>query len=345
MDLIGLDTTLAILEVLHRELGDPKYRPCPLLRQYVAAGWLGRKTRARLLPLPDRRAPALGADPRRSRRVERRSRLGRCARRRATARSPRHRQPARGAQRARRRRRCDALSGGVRRRSTATPAVRCAILTGAGDKAFVAGADIKAMADARSARARALRRARPPAWATLIEALARAGHRGGQRLRAGRRAASWRWPATSSTPRATAKLGHARGRPGRHPRLRRHAAAGAAVGVARARELIYTGATHRRRRGRCASASCNEVVEPAELMPRVRAPSPREIAAPARRWPSPAAKRALPPGPARTDEPLADGARRSNASCSPALFATDDQKEGMRAFVDKRAARHWTTDA
>jgi 3-hydroxybutyryl-CoA dehydrogenase len=44
IDLIGLDTTLAILEVLHRELGDPKYRACPLLRQYVAAGWLGRKS-------------------------------------------------------------------------------------------------------------------------------------------------------------------------------------------------------------------------------------------------------------------------------------------------------------
>ena len=44
MDLIGLDTALAILEVLHRDLGDPKYRPCPLLRQYVAAGWLGRKS-------------------------------------------------------------------------------------------------------------------------------------------------------------------------------------------------------------------------------------------------------------------------------------------------------------
>ena len=43
-DLIGLDTTLAILEVLHRDLGDSKYRPCPLLRQYVAARWLGRKT-------------------------------------------------------------------------------------------------------------------------------------------------------------------------------------------------------------------------------------------------------------------------------------------------------------
>jgi 3-hydroxybutyryl-CoA dehydrogenase len=44
-DLIGLDTCLAILEVLHSGLGDPKYRPCPLLRKYVAAGWLGRKTR------------------------------------------------------------------------------------------------------------------------------------------------------------------------------------------------------------------------------------------------------------------------------------------------------------
>ena len=43
-DLIGLDTCLAILEVLHEGLGDPKYRPCPLLRKYVAAGWLGRKT-------------------------------------------------------------------------------------------------------------------------------------------------------------------------------------------------------------------------------------------------------------------------------------------------------------
>ncbi|MEX0892086.1 MAG: 3-hydroxybutyryl-CoA dehydrogenase [Gemmatimonadota bacterium] len=43
-DLIGLDTCLNILEVLHRDLGDPKYRPCPLLRKYVAAGWLGRKS-------------------------------------------------------------------------------------------------------------------------------------------------------------------------------------------------------------------------------------------------------------------------------------------------------------
>ncbi len=43
-DLIGLDTCLAILEVLHHGLGDGKYRPCPLLRRMVAAGQLGRKT-------------------------------------------------------------------------------------------------------------------------------------------------------------------------------------------------------------------------------------------------------------------------------------------------------------
>ena len=43
-DLIGLDTCLAIMEVLHRGLGDDKYRPCPLLRKMVQAGYLGRKT-------------------------------------------------------------------------------------------------------------------------------------------------------------------------------------------------------------------------------------------------------------------------------------------------------------
>ncbi|MES0349744.1 MAG: 3-hydroxybutyryl-CoA dehydrogenase [Desulfobacteria bacterium] len=43
-DLIGLDTCLSILEVLYEGFGDPKYRPCPMLRKYVDAGYLGRKT-------------------------------------------------------------------------------------------------------------------------------------------------------------------------------------------------------------------------------------------------------------------------------------------------------------
>jgi 3-hydroxybutyryl-CoA dehydrogenase len=43
-DFIGLDTCVAILDVLHAGLGDPKYRACPLLRKYVAAGWLGKKS-------------------------------------------------------------------------------------------------------------------------------------------------------------------------------------------------------------------------------------------------------------------------------------------------------------
>ncbi len=43
-DYIGLDTILAVMRVLHQEIGDPKFRPCPLLVKYVEAGWLGVKS-------------------------------------------------------------------------------------------------------------------------------------------------------------------------------------------------------------------------------------------------------------------------------------------------------------
>ena len=52
-DLIGLDTCVAIMEVLHDGLGDEKYAPAPLLREHVAAGRLGRKSGQRLLRVPE----------------------------------------------------------------------------------------------------------------------------------------------------------------------------------------------------------------------------------------------------------------------------------------------------
>ena len=50
-DFIGLDVCVDILDVLFNGFGDPKYRACPLLRKIVAAGWLGRKSGARLLQI------------------------------------------------------------------------------------------------------------------------------------------------------------------------------------------------------------------------------------------------------------------------------------------------------
>ena len=59
-DLIGLDTCVAIMEVLEHGLGDERYAPCPLLREHVAAGRLGRKSRRGLLQLLSRRNPPNG---------------------------------------------------------------------------------------------------------------------------------------------------------------------------------------------------------------------------------------------------------------------------------------------
>jgi 3-hydroxybutyryl-CoA dehydrogenase len=63
-DLIGLDTCLSIMNVLHDGLGDSKYRPCPLLRKMVAAGWLGAEDRTRLLRLLSGLRPEPTACPR-----------------------------------------------------------------------------------------------------------------------------------------------------------------------------------------------------------------------------------------------------------------------------------------
>ncbi len=56
-DFIGLDVCVDIMHVLHEGLGDPKYRACPLLKKYVAAGWLGRKAGGDFTTIP-KTAPA-----------------------------------------------------------------------------------------------------------------------------------------------------------------------------------------------------------------------------------------------------------------------------------------------
>ena len=105
-DFIGLDTVLFIAEVMHRGLGDPKYRPCPLLRQYVDAGLAGQEDRARF---PRLRALREGAMAEVNVRVERRG-----------PDRDRHRGPPEGAQRARQ---PDARGAGEGLRQT-SPATR-----------------------------------------------------------------------------------------------------------------------------------------------------------------------------------------------------------------------------
>ena len=148
MDLIGLDTTLSILEVLHGNLGDPKYCPAPLLRQYVAAGWLGRKTGRGFYhyPPPAQTPGAIRTEP-----ASRATPLPRAlvAREGAIAVVSVNRPEARNALDGET---LDALHDAFAALEREA-GIRCAILTGAGDKAFAAGADIKAMSNADPAGA------------------------------------------------------------------------------------------------------------------------------------------------------------------------------------------------
>jgi enoyl-CoA hydratase len=212
------------------------------------------------------------------------------------------------------------------------PDVRCAILTGAGEKAFVAGADIKAMAAMSPAEAGALcgiayRLGEVIAGmaAPVIAAVNGFALGGGCELALmcdfiyASRAAKFGQPEVG--------LGVIPGLGGTQLLTRR-------IGLARAKELLYTGAiidaAEALRLG-----IANAVLEPAQLMPRVRAVAdaiaaraPLAVAA---------AKRAAREG---IELPLAAGLEVERKLFS-GLFATEDQREGMRSFIEKRAAK-WT---
>ena len=209
----------------------------------------------------------------------------------------------------------------------ADPDLRCAILTGAGEKAFVAGADIKAMADLDAAGARAF---------------AERGHRLGETLEASRVpviAAVNGWALGAGCELAlacdfiyaarTARLGFPEVGLGVIPGFGGTQRLSRRVGVARARELITSGvvidAAEAARIG-----LANAVTEASGLMARSRATA-AEIAAKAPRAVA-AAKRALRAG---DDVPMREALSEERRLFSE-LFSTQDQKEGMHAFLEKR---------
>ena len=257
-DLIGLDTCLAIAEVLHAELGDDKYRPCPLLRQYVAAGWLGRKV-GRGFYEYDAGGPRMPSYE--NVRYEVDGFIATVTIAREKALNALNRQTLNEI-------------GWALRDADGDARVRCVILTGAGDKAFVAGADIAEMADQGATEARGVRRA-GRAVGDAIESMRQAGDRRGQRLRARRRLRA-RAGLRLHLRQRQGEVRPARGQARRHPRLRRHAAAAAAR-----RRRDGEGAVHDRRHRstptrRCASASSTR------SFPRGRAAWPRRASAPSK---------------------------------------------------------------
>jgi enoyl-CoA hydratase len=210
------------------------------------------------------------------------------------------------------------------------PALRCVILTGAGDKAFVAGADIVAMAGLGPRQARAFAELGHAAGdaiealgAPVIAAVNGAALGGGCEL-----ALACDFIYASSS----AKLGQPEVNLGVMPGFGGTQRLPRRVGLGRARELIYTGALLTADEA-LRIGLVNAVVEPDQLMPRARAvaetiagKAPLAIAD---------AKRALRRG---ADLPLAE-AHELERQLFAGLFATEDQKEGMRAFVAKRPAK------
>jgi enoyl-CoA hydratase len=213
-----------------------------------------------------------------------------------------------------------------------TAAVRCVILTGAGEKAFVAGGDIKAMAAFTPRQARAFAELGHRVGdlieglhAPVIAAVNGYALGGGCELAL---ACDFIYAArTAKFGQPEVNLGVIPGFGGTQRLTRR-------VGIARARELCYSGvvidAEEAARIG-----LVNSVIEPADLMSRARAVA-EQIAS---RAPLAVAdtKRAIRQG---ADLPLA-AAHELERQLFAALFATEDQREGMRAFAEKRPAK-WT---
>jgi enoyl-CoA hydratase len=208
-----------------------------------------------------------------------------------------------------------------------SPLVRCVILTGAGAKAFVAGADIAAMSALGPREARALAELGHQVGDTIealtvpvIAAVGGVALGGGCEL-----ALACDFIYAASTARfgqPEVNLGVIPGFGGTQRLARR-------VGLGRARELIYTGAIISAEEA-LRIGLVNAVVEPDELLPRVRAVA--EIIA--RKGPLAVAdaKRAMRLG---SDLPLSE-AHALERQLFAGLFATADQKEGMQAFIEKR---------
>jgi enoyl-CoA hydratase len=205
--------------------------------------------------------------------------------------------------------------------------VRCVILTGAGEKAFVAGADLAAMRTMTVEQARRFselgRRLGDRIECLPVPVIAAVN---GFALGGGLELALL---CDFILAASTAKLGQPEVNVGVLPGFGGTQRLARRIGIGRARQLVYTGDPIPAEQA-LAWGLCNEVTEPAELLPRARALAER-IASRAPLGIA-AAKRALRVG---EDLPL-ERALMVEQEAFAALFASDDQKEGMGAFLEKR---------